>query len=91
MQRTRIGVGDFIVQTCQDRAMAILTNQAPTGAAVPAKPEDVTDPLAELVREELAKHKAEQDARMDALAGRMDEQANVFAELRRLARRGRWR
>jgi uncharacterized protein (DUF1778 family) len=103
-KRNGQGLADFLVNVTRDAAQAILKGSSAVPAAVPARPEDVADKLAERFAEELAKRDAaqaeraaEQDAKIEALAAKIDGQstdqtsATVFAELRRLARRGRWR
>jgi uncharacterized protein (DUF1778 family) len=90
-------VTDFIVDTTTAEAQRVVKGEAASGAAVPAKPEDVADKLAERFAEELAKRTAEQNARIDALAAKVDghstdqSSATMFAELRRLSRRTRRR
>lgn len=94
-----MGVGDFIVETCRERAHAIIKNRGqetkpdegiPSG--IPARPEDVADRLAEIMTTEFARRDAEQATRVEALAAQLQrEQAEALAEIRRTARRGRWR
>src|SRR5687767_6720563 len=75
-----LGVGDFIVETCRERAQQIMKarnhsdqGMTPEGIPIslPARPEDLADRFTEMVREELSRRDAEVAERMESLAARL--------------------
>jgi uncharacterized protein (DUF1778 family) len=94
-KRNGQAVADFVVTVTRDAAQTVLKGGSAVPAALPAKPEEVMDRLAaqvtERFTEEMARQRAEQDAKIAAVAAEVREQTGVFAELRRSLRRGKWR
>lgn len=72
---------DFVVNVTRDAAQALLKGEPAVPAAVPARMEDVADRLAERLAGEVARV-------ADELRHAQD---SALAEMRRKARRGRWR
>jgi len=78
-------VADFVVDVTRDAAQAILKGEAAVPAALPARPEELVDRLAEA----MARRADEQAAQLAEQMRRV--QSDALSELRREARRGRWR
>ena len=86
-ERSGLGVGDFIVEACRARALAVLKGEPEEGipsGIPPARQEDMRD----LIREMLAELRQEQAAAVERLA---QEQRDAVARLERQSRKGLWR
>jgi hypothetical protein len=95
--RAGIGIGDFIVEAADARALAVLKsepNESIPAGNPPARLEDVADALSKAV-EKLADEQAQalEAVRQqgEALERRALEQSATLAALQRVSRRGRWR
>lgn len=94
-----LGIGDFIVEACRERAQAIMKNrkdregnaepEVGIPAGIPARPEDVADRLAALV-EQMATDAERRDAAQAAQAERTESLvARVSREQSEAARKMR--
>jgi uncharacterized protein (DUF1778 family) len=99
--RAGIGIGDFIVEAADARALAVLKsepNESIPAGNPPARLEDVADALSKAV-EKIAEKLTQEQAQAleavrqqgEALERRALEQSATLAALQRVSRRGRWR